>query len=156
MYLVNIFTRNIVKINYFTSMKKFAFLLATLFALFAVSDVQAQKTANLKSVLYPTSNTDTVANSGNREQKIASVAYSPVGKIEVTVTKVSGTVAGSVVASGSVDGTTWFPLDTLTATNVASQTLHLDIGATKYWFYKIKHTGTGTMNAIISSKIKVK
>lgn len=140
-------------------MKKLALLAGLIMCVCTVSQVRAQKVANLKSVLWPLVGAtvpDTVVNSGNRERSIASVAWAPVGKIEATITKVSGTVGGSVVASGSVDGSTWLPLDTLTATNVASQKLHLDIGATKYWFYKVKYTGTGTMNALITAQIKVK
>lgn len=137
-------------------MKTLILLVGLLTCVFTSSE--AQKIATLKSLSNYTVE-DTVVNTTPKTQRIASNAYSPAAYIKATVTKISGTVAGTLVAAGSYSGTVtgpWYPLDTLTATDVASQEKFLEIKDTKYFYYRVLYTGTGTMSAKLRSQIVAK
>lgn len=71
--------------------------------------------------------------------------------IQVQATKVSGTVGGSCVLYGSLDGSFYNAIgaDTLTLTNVASQSHIWNDAPAKYPYYKVTCTGSGTMAAIV-------
>lgn len=79
--------------------------------------------------------------------------------IQCKIVKVSGTVAGTVTLQGSVDGTNYETVDTMTmitdavtytATNVATQTKTFIIDHNPYLYYKLRYIGSGTMAAILS------
>ena len=124
--------------------------------LFVAPQVQAQKTAVLKS-LSNFSVEDTIINAGVKYQSVASNAYAETAFIKATITKISGTVACTVIAAGSFSTAgPWYPLDTLTATDVASQDKFLEIKNTKYFFYRVQYTGSGTMAAKLRSTLKAK
>lgn len=76
--------------------------------------------------------------------------YSTVS-IQPVVTKFSGTVAGTVVLYGTVDGTNYVSTgDTLTLANVTTaQTAIWNVTPNKYYKYKIVGVGSGTMNAYL-------
>jgi len=82
---------------------------------------------------------------------------------QITITKISGTIAGSIVLQGSVDGIAWktvqtyetqTALATLTATDVASQTFHYRL-AHAFPYYRWSWTGTGTMLASFTGTVFV-
>lgn len=116
------------------------------------------------SLLSPYSATsDTVTNTGT------AFLTSPVIKAEpattttiwVAVTKISGTVGGTITLQGSIDGTTWKALNTPnTATALATFTA-TDANNTYHWillgspmpYYRVSWTGTGTMSASFTAKI---
>lgn len=81
-----------------------------------------------------------------------SKGYQLVG-IQTIITKVSGTVAGTSVLYGSIDGTNYVSTgDTLTNTNVATNSF-LVTKATPYKYWRILTTGSGTMSATTAAKI---
>jgi len=135
-------------------MKKYIFLLS--FALLLVCGSFAQST-----VFTMVSSGDTVVNTANKvcSLKVAKTYRSTT--IQVVITKVSGTVAGTVTMQGSLDGVTWMTLDTacmltdgpatFVATNVASQSKAFIIDGSPYFWYRASYTGSGTMAAIISA-----
>lgn len=99
--------------------------------------------------------TDTVTNSGTAYVSKAFKGGARVFGIQVAVTKVSGTVAGDIVLSGSLDGTNYHNLDTLAATNTTGTKYYAPFiisgNAAPYTNYKVTHTGTGTMVSILSA-----
>ena len=95
---------------------------------------------------------DTVVNAGTKTLNLAVKGTNTTGAFQVVVTKISGTVAGNVIFQGSVDGTNFVNIDTLVATNVATQTKVFTDVPVKYPFYRITYTGTGTMSAILSAR----
>lgn len=75
-----------------------------------------------------------------------------VTSFQAVVTKVSGTVAGDVILEASNDGTNYSIIssDTLTLTDVATNSQLWSVTNAPYKFYRLKGTGSGTMAAILS------
>jgi hypothetical protein len=70
------------------------------------------------------------------------------------VTKISGTVAGTVTLQGSLDGINYSTVNSnyVTAssyspTNVATSTFRFIVTGSPYRFYRLSYTGAGTMSA---------
>jgi len=140
-------------------MRKFIFLFAALVA-FAATESKAQ----VYSLLSPYSiASDTVSNSGTAF--LSTVAISPAPATTTTiwvgVTKISGTVGGTITLQGSIDGTNWKALNTvgtqtalatITATD-ASNTYHWILQGSPMPYYRVTWTGTGTMSASFTAKL---
>jgi hypothetical protein len=81
--------------------------------------------------------------------------------IQVNITKISGTVAGTVTLQGSLDGTNYNTATsgalaitaTYTATDVASQSKSWVIVNNPYRYYRVTWTGAGTMAASMSAQV---
>ena len=69
--------------------------------------------------------------------------------IQAVITKISGTVAGTAILKGSLDGINYEAIgaDTLTLTNQITNTHIWTENGDKYLYYMIKVTGSGTMGA---------
>jgi len=87
--------------------------------------------------------------------------YDKVG-IQTVITKISGTVAGTVTLQGSNDGTNYVTVSssysdaqTHTATNVATSTKLFTITGSPYKYYRLSYTGSGTMSATIKGYVVV-
>lgn len=127
-------------------MKKILLLTALCFGLGSVQLGNAQ-------ALIPTNNADTVVNAGSVSliQKL-SLGYNTLA-FQAVITKISGTVAGTAIIYGSVDGVRYQYIpgtDTLTLTNVASQNYIWTFAegkGTPYLYYAVIITGSGTMAA---------
>lgn len=81
--------------------------------------------------------------------------------IQVNVTKISGTVGGTISLQGSLDGTNYKALNTaetqtalatITATD-ATNVYHWRLNGNPFVYYRISWTGTGTMSASFSGYI---
>lgn len=80
-------------------------------------------------------------------------SYSIVG-IQPVITKVSGTVAGTAILYGSINGTNYVATgDTLTATNVTTNTAIWTKVNPAYHNYRVVFTGSGTMSATAGAKL---
>lgn len=92
---------------------------------------------------------DTVTNAGVKSTTTSTVADWFANKsvqAEIIVTKISGTVGGTLGLYGSMDGTNWVICET--ATTPSDATANYYISTTKrYYKYKVMWTGTGTMAA---------
>lgn len=118
---------------------------------------------------------DTVTNAGTKTLTSArtSLSYKTIS-IDVTVTKLSGTIAGTITLQGSVNGTNYVTVPTafietpsgqapystggaatFTATNVATQTKIWSIIGNPYAYYRVSYTGSGTMVGTIKGNIFV-
>lgn len=140
-------------------MKKFLILIAGLVAFLAV-ETKAQ-VADFKSV-YNLS-LDTVTNTATvyLQSPVISPAAATTTTIWVAVTKISGTVGGTMTLQGSLDGTnfkaintpdTQTALATVTATD-ATNTYHWRLSGSPFTYYRVSWTGTGTMSASFTAKI---
>lgn len=95
---------------------------------------------------------DTVTNTTTKTKFIKITGYQDVITIQANIEKISGTVAGSVWVSGSIDGSYYQSIsDTLTATNVAKQSRIWTFNPSLYSYYKVNYKGSGTMSAKLSS-----
>jgi len=90
-------------------------------------------------------NADTVELSQTVKGVYETISFQPV------ITKYSGTVAGTVLLQGSVDGTNFVNLntDTLTLTNVTTNTKVWTVEGSNYYYYKVLAITTGTLSAQI-------
>lgn len=142
--------------------KIFGILLLTLCTV--ASFAQASRDVDLKSVYSLTR--DTVTNTATitlTSQRIPATAGAAV-TIYIAVTKISGTVGGTITLMGSIDGTNFKALNTaetqtalatITATD-ASNTYHWRLNTNPFPYYRVSWTGTGTMSASFTSKALIR
>lgn len=131
-------------------MKKLFFALAFMLS---VAAAQAQS-YTLLSVWGAT--TDSVTNT---ETTVLSKQIPGKGTVTVqlNITRISGTAAGTAILQGSLDGTNYVTLhyatggattgvqnDSFTLTNVASQSVSWVINPSAYTYYRVSVTGSGT------------
>lgn len=106
---------------------------------------------------------DTVTNTGTTTWTSSRV---PVAgglnvTVHITVTKISGTVGGTITLQGSLDGVTWKAMNTVdTATALAtttatdaSNTYHYRLLGNPLPYYRVSWTGTGTMVASATCRL---
>jgi hypothetical protein len=127
----------------------------------ASNGVQAQgKILDLTSVYSLTR--DTVTNTATIFLTSPRMAGTKdMATIQVNVTKISGTVGGTISLLGSLDGTNFKALNTaetqtalatVTATD-ASNVYHWRLNGNPFLYYRVSWTGTGTMAASFTAKI---
>jgi len=123
----------------------------------ATFTANAQAPNTLKNMLSsPTHvSTDTVTDAGVKLQSVAVPGYQEVVTIQTVITKINGTVAGTVIIQGSLDGVNYTTIgtDSYTATNVATQSKTWSVNPSTFAYYRVSYTGTGTMSAKINSKL---
>lgn len=106
---------------------------------------------------------DTVVNTGTSYLSTGSIKAAPATTttIWVAVTKLTGTVGGTISLQGSFNGTTWKALNTpntvtalatITATD-ASNNYHWIISGSPFPYYRVSWTGTGTMTASFTAQL---
>lgn len=130
-------------------MKRILFVLSLMLT-FAI--VQAQ-------TLITWNGSDTVVNTASVNLTLTLRGSYDSAVFQVVNTKVSGTVAGTSILYGSVDGTNYKHVpntDTLTNTNQTTNTLIWQLSNPDFPYYKIVTTGSGTMSAITSAKAHFK
>lgn len=142
-------------------MKKFIMILFAGLVAFLATSVETKAQADFKSV-YNLS-TDTVTNTATvylQSPRVEAAAATST-TIWIAVTKISGTVGGTITLQGSLDGTnfkaintvdTQTALATITATD-ATNTYHYRLAGSPFMYYRVSWTGTGTMSASFSAKI---
>lgn len=140
-------------------MKKYIVL--SLFA-FLLSFVAVESKAQVRNFLSPYGFAiDTVTNTGTAYVTI----HNPGAKVSTTVwvivDKMTGTVGGTITLQVSTDGTNWKAINTLgtqtamatiTATD-ADNTYHWYFAGNPFNYYRVSHTGTGTMTSTIAAKL---
>lgn len=90
---------------------------------------------------------DTVTNAETETLTLTVKGAYDVLTFQYVCVKQSGTVAGTATLQGSLDGSNWIAIDTVTNTNVATQTFAMFDNPDKYVYYRVVCTGTGTMAA---------
>lgn len=102
--------------------------------------------------------TDTVVNTGVKYQYTSYKATAtPIVSladlsIQFVITKISGTVGGSVVLQGSLDNVNFVNIGSaFTPTDVAAQSGSFLLPLHGYLYYRVSYTGTGTMSAKLVS-----
>lgn len=104
---------------------------------------------------------DTVVNTATQYLQVRNGGAATSALIEVVVTKISGTVGGTITLQGSLDGTNYKALNTpstqtalatITATD-ATNRYHWWLPGNPFPYYRVSYTGTGTMSASFSAKI---
>jgi len=138
-------------------MRKFIILALLLIGFSAQAQLRDLRQAD------PTKTLDTITNTATNTLSSLKMApnTSASTTVWVTVTKISGTVGGTITLQGSLDGTAWKAVNTMgtqtamaavTATD-ASNTYHWYLTGCPFQYYRVSWTGTGTMAASFSAKI---
>lgn len=124
-------------------MKSFITLIALMFATVAISNAQSTRM---------TGSGDSVVNAQTKYCSVKPVGVNDAISIQITLTKASGTVAGKTYLQGTVDGTNYVTLDSMTATNQTTNTKVFIVASPKnYASFRTTTVGTGTMKAYISA-----
>lgn len=139
-------------------------LLYVLLLCVAALGVQAQATQNLRGSHAAS---DTVTNTATvtltTAQRVPSTSGANV-TVYIAVTKISGTVGGTITLMGSMDGATYkavntmdtqTALATITATD-ANNTYHWRLNGNPFPYYRVSWTGTGTMSAVFTSIVSAR
>ncbi len=122
---------------------KSRFFILMLFALIFSVSAYSQTRAGIM-----TGSGDTLVNTATKDLLFKVTTSNEVASFQVVNTKLSGTVAGSSFFQASNDGVNFINLDTLVNTNVTTNTKFFVDSPTKYLWYRIRWTGSGTMSAI--------
>lgn len=122
-------------------MKKFAFVLLACFALFATST----KAQDFKPTVFnPTS---AIVNTTPDTLSLNSAPLSSA-TVQVTVTKVSGTVSGKVyLYAGLYKGAQLYQTDSLTLSDQALNTVYWTLSSPNFKYYTVYFNPTGTVSA---------
>lgn len=129
-------------------------------ASFGVS-AQSSVLTDLYSSYGATSLKDTVTDTATGYLTSTRVAGPGQVTVQVNVTKISGTVGGTISLQGSLDNSNWKALNTqetqtalatITATD-ATNVYHWRLSASPFLYYRVSWTGTGTMSASFTAKL---
>jgi hypothetical protein len=142
--------------------KFIGFLFAALLGFAAIAEAQV---ATFYQPLGTNLTTDTVTNTGtayvSTTTALTSTQDYDATTVQVVVTKISGTVGGTISLMGSIDGTNFKALNTaetqtalatITATD-ASNVYHWRLSGSPFLYYRVSWTGTGTMAATLAAKL---
>jgi len=145
-------------------MRKTTLLIVGLVALLSItSQAQVADFFNALSTggVFPKSDTVTNAGTGTVQCRILKDLPTVNTTIQVNVTKISGSVGGTISLQGSLDGTNWKALNTaetqtalatVTATD-ATNVYHWRLNGSPFLYYRVSWTGTGTMSASFSAQL---
>jgi hypothetical protein len=138
------------------------FMIAACLTLSFTGEAQSVR-ENFYNTTYGSSyGTDTTTNAGTGSVKCNVISGTgTTTTIVVTVTKISGTVGGTLTLLGSLDGTNYKALTTpntatalatYTATDATNRYVWI-LSGNPFRYYKVEHVGTGTMSATLDADI---
>lgn len=127
--------------------KLFSFLLVISIACAASAQTQIKAVA-LTTTSYGNA-LDTVVNTATKVTTTYKLGGWRNGvTAQAVVTKISGTVGGSIALQGSMDGTNWSTIGS--ASTPTDATANYSFNTTTAWYYyRISYAGTGTMSASV-------
>ena len=134
--------------------KLFLFTAIISLAFAATPKVEAQTTQNpvftLSSFKFkptPSNSTSTVTNTSADTVSLYLPGFYNVVAIQPVVTKASGTMAGTVILQGSINGVNFVNTDTLTLTNVTTNTGVFTKTNPPYVYYRAVQSGATTVSS---------
>lgn len=128
-------------------MKKIAFILALSVATLFASAQSSQVSPKAVTTTSYGNALDTVTNTATKVTTPFRVSTWRTGvTAQAVVTKISGTVGGTLALQGSLDGTNWSTIGS--AATPTDGTANYSFNSTVAWYYyRISYAGTGTMSA---------
>ena len=125
-------------------MKKILFLFALIVATIAASaQLSPNDSLRASRALATLTNADTV----NYVKKVPSTLSNGIVAVSFTVTRLSGTAAGSAAFQYSIDGSNWITDSTFTLSNAASQTFSFTKTSIPFSAYRVRLITSGTVTA---------
>ena len=131
-------------------MKKILSILVLIAFAFSVN---AQQSPKLVTTTSYGNTLDTVVNTATKvttATKVGSWYANASVQAQVILTKISGTVGGSLGLYGSMDGTNWTLCETVTTPSDASANYFITT-TKRYYYYRISYTGATTQSASIKT-----
>jgi hypothetical protein len=134
-------------------------LIVGLVALLSISFAEAQVAEFFNALstggVFPKSDTVTNAGTGTVQCRLLRAVAVTNTTVQVNVTKISGTVGGTISLQGSLDGVNWRALNTVDTQTALATITAADATASYHWrlagspflYYRVSWTGTGTMSA---------
>jgi hypothetical protein len=124
-------------------MKKYIFLFALVIGLASIASAQSVTTMSLATG-------DTITNTGTASKVIKFTSTAAYGvSVQVNLSKISGTGAGTVQLQVSNDGVTWTNSGSaFTITNVATQAAYFTLAAPVPGYVRALCTGSGTESVV--------
>lgn len=114
-------------------------VLLSLIVLFIVGKSYAQPAQKIEFVgVDSLINADTVVKDITLSTTLNGIILQPV------ITRVSGTAAGKVVLSQSIDGTNYIPTDSITLTNIVTNTAFFTKSQPTALYYRLTFISSGT------------
>jgi hypothetical protein len=142
--------------------KKLIFILSAV-ALLIVCQPEAKSQSLYKLLSTYSKEVDTVTNAATSILTSGLVSSgSTTATVQVNITELSGTTAGTLTLFGSIDGTNFIALTdatavpaiaTKTATDVASQSFLWRVTGNPMRYYRVSWTGSGTMAATFNAQL---
>jgi hypothetical protein len=148
-------------------MKKIVFIVAAVALMLAIQPEAKSQAAlyNLLSTPYNLTK-DTISNAATVTLTSGVVSGGSVtATVQVNITEISGTTAGTLTLFGSLNGTEWIALTdasavpaiaTKTATDVASQAFIWRVTGNPMRYYRVSWVGTGTMSDSFTAQLVVR
>lgn len=148
-------------------MKKIVFIIAAVALMLAIRPEAKSQAAlyNLLSTPYGLTS-DTISNAATVTLTSGVVSGGSVtATVQINITEISGTTAGTITLFGSLNGTEWIALTdasavpaiaTKTATDVASQQFIWRVTGNPMRYYRVSWTGTGTMSDRLTAQLVVR
>jgi len=100
------------------------------------------------------SSTDTLTNATAKSQYGIVQGSNVHLTVQSTLTKISGTAAGTLTLQGSIDGLVWSTIGSAyTITDVSSQTAAFVVVPSTYQYYRILAAPSGTQSTKLVSKV---
>ncbi|HYG02112.1 MAG TPA: hypothetical protein VD927_06670 [Chryseosolibacter sp.] len=140
----------------------FFFLIAAFLTLSFTGEAQSVRENFFNTTYGAAYGTDTTTNAGTGSVKSAVISGGGTSTtVVVTVTKLSGTVGGTLTLLGSLDGTNYKALTTpntatalatYTATDATNRYVWI-LSGNPFRYYKVEHAGTGTMSSTLDADI---
>jgi hypothetical protein len=129
-------------------MKKFILFALLALVSFVSTDATAQANTRLTMLQATGAASDTVTNAGTAYVAKQFSGSASAFAVQVAITKVSGTVAGTITLAGSIDGTNYFTIgSTQSLTDTAGTKYYLftlDGGSAPYTHYRASVAGGTT------------
>lgn len=136
-------------------MKKIVSILFVAILLFAGSQQVSAQAPSLVTTTTYGNTLDTVVNAGSKSTTaLRSTNFRTGVTAQAIVTKISGTVGGSIGLYGSMNGTDWNLIGSASTPGDASANFSFTTTA-RWYYYKVMYTGTGTMSASMKTYIFV-
>jgi hypothetical protein len=139
-------------------LKLFTFMAMALSLMLTLPAVHSQAQSTLISPVYGNS-LDTVTNTGVKVLWLQLQGYRETVTATINITKISGTLGGTLIPIASNDGVNFYQTAAITTadtaytvTNVAAQGKNYNFPR-GYAYYGVQWTGTGTMSGSFNGKL---
>lgn len=130
-------------------MKKLLIIVCVLFAFGANAQVGTLSWSGYGNAL------DTVTNTGTKYATVTITKPAYGFNFVLKVTKISGTVGGTISWQGSNNGTDYVTLSTSSPSDASANYTYSVLANPNYKYYRASWTGTGTMSASVAGTYNI-